>query len=124
VRIHSQSVAGGVAILAALALLFAETKVPGVGIDDSVSAVRGALSGSLEDLSLGNRLGDLSFLLNGGSALLSGVFACFVLAKHRRKPSIGHDRQDYWRRREGQNLGLTSSRIFTVFSTFAIRKNR
>ncbi|HUE10274.1 MAG TPA: hypothetical protein VMQ54_05020 [Steroidobacteraceae bacterium] len=96
-RIHSESVIGGALVLAAVALLFAEIKVPAVGIDDSESAVRGALGVSLEDLSLSNDLGKLSFLLNGGSALLSGAFACFAVAKCRRKPLSDHDHQDQWR---------------------------
>jgi hypothetical protein len=90
--------AAGVAIVAAMALFFAETTVPAVGIDESASAVRGTLSVSLEDLGLGSNLGDLSLFLNGGCALISGLFACFALAKRRRKPLSRHDRQDHWRR--------------------------
>jgi hypothetical protein len=111
VRIHSQSMTGGVAILAAIALFFAETKVPAVGIDESLSAVRGSLSVSLEDLSLGSNLGDLSFLLNGGCALISGVFACFALAKRRRKPLIHHGRQDHWRREDTVMNGAAGNAI-------------
>lgn len=106
-RIHSQSIAEGAVILAVVALLFAEMKVPVVGIDDSASAVRGALGVSHEYLALGNDLGKLSFLLNGGFALLSGVFACFALAKRRRKPLSGHDHQDH---RASESVTLPASR--------------
>lgn len=99
-RIRSQSAAGGVAVLAGLALLFAGINVPAVGIDDFASAVRGALGGSLEDLGLGSDIGDLSFLLNGGFALLAGILVCFVLARRRRKSSRDHDHRDS-RRRNG-----------------------
>jgi hypothetical protein len=110
-RIRSQSAAGGVAVLAALALLFAGINVPAVGIDDFASAVRGALGGSLEDLGLGSNFGDLSFLLNGGSALLSGILACFVLAKRRRKSSRDHGRRDSWRRSGPVMNGATGNTI-------------
>jgi hypothetical protein len=96
VRIHSPSIAEGAAVLAAVALLFAEMKMPAVGIDDSASTVRGALGVTDEYLGLDNDLGKLSFLLNGGFALLSVIVACFALAKHRRKPSSDHAQQDHW----------------------------
>jgi hypothetical protein len=83
-RIQLGPVVGSAIALAAVALLFAEIKVPAVGIDDSESEVRGALGVSIENLSLSNDSGKLSFLLNGGSLLLSGAFACIAIAKCRR----------------------------------------
>jgi hypothetical protein len=96
-RIHLQSVAACAVVLAAVALLSAEIKVPAVGIDDSASAVRGSLGVPLEDLSLSNDLGELSFLLNGGFALLAGAFACFAAVKRRREPVSGHHLPNRWR---------------------------
>jgi hypothetical protein len=96
-RVHLQSVVICAVLLAAVALLFVEIKVPAVGIDDSASAVRGSLGVSLEDLSLNNNPGEFSFLLNGGFALLSGAFVCFAVAKRRREPMGGLDHQDHWR---------------------------
>jgi hypothetical protein len=87
-RIHLQALVTCAALLAAVALLVVEINVPAVGIDDFGSAVRGSLGVSLEDLSLSHNLGVLSLLLNGGFALLSGAFACFVVAKHHRKPAV------------------------------------
>jgi|HubBroStandDraft_1064217.scaffolds.fasta_scaffold541797_2 hypothetical protein len=96
-RTYFKSVLGGAAALAAVALLVAEIKVPAVGIDNSQSQVRGALGVSLEDLNLNNDFGKLSLLLYGGSALLSGAFACFAIAKYRRKALSDDGRQDHWR---------------------------
>jgi hypothetical protein len=95
-RIHLQSVRACAAVLAAVALLSVEIKLPAVGIDDSASAVRGSLGVPLDNLSLSNDLGKLSFLLNGGFVLLSGAFVCFAVAKRRRVPLSGHDHQDLW----------------------------
>jgi hypothetical protein len=96
-RTHLQSVAACAAVLAASALLFAEIHVPAVEID-SASAVRGSLGVTLLDLSLDNNLGQLSFVLNGGVALLSGVFACVAVAKGRRDSTSSRDRRDHRRR--------------------------
>jgi hypothetical protein len=96
-RIHLQAVVTCAVLLAAIALLFVEVKVPTVGIDDFGSAVRGALGVSLEDLSLNHNPGEFSFLLNGGFALLCGAFACFTAAKRRHEPMSGYDHQDHWR---------------------------
>ena len=85
-RISLQSVVTRAVLLAAVALLFVEINVPAVGIDHSASAVRGSLGVSLEELGLNNNLGEFSFLLNGGFALLSGAFAYFAVAKRRREP--------------------------------------
>src|SRR5208282_6240382 len=38
---------------------------------------------------LNNNLGEFSFLLNGGFALLSAAFACFAIAKRRPEPNHG-----------------------------------
>jgi hypothetical protein len=96
-RIYLQSVVTCAVLLAAVAPLFVEINVPAVGIDDFASAVRGSLGVSLEELGLDNNLGEFSFLLNGGFALLSGAFAYFTVAKRRREPMSGHDHQDHWR---------------------------
>jgi hypothetical protein len=64
---------------------------------DPASAVRGSLGVSLEDLSLGNNLGKLVFLLNGGFALLFGAFACFAAARHHREPIRDHNPLADWR---------------------------
>jgi hypothetical protein len=55
---------------------------------DPSSAVRGSLGASLDDLSLGNHFGTVSFLLNGGFALLCCAIVWFVVARRRqnRKP--------------------------------------
>jgi hypothetical protein len=50
---------------------------------DPSSAVRGSLGASLDDFSLGNHLGALTFVLNGGFALLCGAFAVIVVARRR-----------------------------------------
>jgi hypothetical protein len=92
-RIHLPAVVTCSVLLAAVALPFVEINVPAVGIDDSGSAVRGSLGASPEDLSLNHDLGEFSFLLNGGFALLSGAFVCFAVAKGRREPTSG---QDHW----------------------------
>jgi hypothetical protein len=63
---------------------------------DPASAVRGSLGVSLEDLSLGNSLGKLVFLLNGGFALLFGALACFAAAKGHREPTRDHDPLGNW----------------------------
>jgi hypothetical protein len=86
-RIHLESVVRGAVVVAAAALLFAQIKVPAVGVDASASAVRGALGVSLENLSLGNDLGKLSFILNGGFALLSGALSCFAVSRRRSIPT-------------------------------------
>jgi hypothetical protein len=96
-RIHLQSVVTCAVLVAAVALPIVEVNVPAVGIDDSASAVRGSLGVSLEELGLNNNLGEFSFLLNGGFALLCGAFAYFAAAKRRREPMSGHDHQDHWR---------------------------
>ena len=95
-RIHLQTLVTCAGVLAAVALLFVEIKVPAVGIDDYASAVRGSLGVSLEDLGVYNEFGEISFLLNGGFALLSGVFACLAVAKRPRKPMSGRDQKDHW----------------------------
>jgi len=51
---------------------------------DPTSALRGSLGASLGELSLGDNLGRLSLLLNGGFALLFGAFASLVVAGFRR----------------------------------------
>ncbi len=94
-RIYLQSVVTFAILLAAVALLFMEINVP-VGIDDSASAVRGSLGVSLEELSLSNNPGECSFLLNGGFALLSGVFAYVATARRHRAPMSSHDHRDHW----------------------------
>jgi hypothetical protein len=96
-RIHLPSVASCAVVLTAVVLLFVEVKLPAVGIDDSASTVEGSLGVSLEDLSLDNNLGRLSFLLNGGFALLYGAFAGFAIANRRREPTRGDDHGDHLR---------------------------
>ena len=96
-RIYLQSVVTCAVLLAAVALLFVEISVAAVGIDASASAVRGSLGVSLEELDLNDGLGEFSFLLNGGFALLSGAFVYFAVAKRRRKPMSGHDHRDHTR---------------------------
>jgi hypothetical protein len=98
-RTHLQSAAACAAVLAAGALLFAEIQVPAAGID-SASAVRGSLGVTLQDLSLDDNLGQLSFVLNGGVALLSGVFACVAVVKGRRDSTSSRDRRDHRRSRD------------------------
>jgi hypothetical protein len=95
-RTHLQSAAACAAVLATIALLCAEIKAPTVGID-CASAVRGSLGVTLEDLNLDNNLGELSFFLNGGFALLSGIFACFAVAKRPRGSTSSRDHQKPWR---------------------------
>ena len=99
-RIYLQSAVASAVGLAAIALLFAEIKLPAVGIDDSASAVRGSLGVSVEDLSLNSNLGEFSFVANGGFALLSGAFACFAVAMRRREPTSGHHHEDDRRSRD------------------------
>ena len=57
---------------------------------DPASAVRGSLGVSLENLSLGNHLGELVFLLNGGFALLFGLLAVILGRRRssRRRPAM------------------------------------
>jgi hypothetical protein len=64
---------------------------------DPASAVRGSLGVSLENLGLGNNLGKLVFLLNGGFVLLFGAFTCFAFAKHHREPIRGPGPLSGWR---------------------------
>jgi len=52
---------------------------------DTASAIRGSLGASLEELSLNTHLGSLVFFLNGGFAILCGIFACFAIARRRRQ---------------------------------------
>lgn len=96
-RIHLPSVASCAVVLTVVVLFSAELKLPAVGIDDSASTVEGSLGVSLEELSLNNDLGKLSFLLNGGFALLFGAFAGFAVAARRREPTGGDDHRDHWR---------------------------
>jgi hypothetical protein len=66
-----------------LLLLVATTASAFAGEIDPSSAVRGSLGASLNDLSLGNHFGVLSFLLNGGFALLCCAFVWFAVARRR-----------------------------------------
>ncbi len=101
-RIHLMKLAVACAVvLAAGALFFVEIEVPTFGIEDSASTVRGSLSVSLEDLGLDSNLGESSFLLNGGFALLSGAFVCVAVAKRRRGSIIG---RDHPHRRSGDSV--------------------
>jgi hypothetical protein len=93
-RNHLQAVVTCAVLLAAVAPLFVEINVPTTGIDDFGSAVRGSLGVPPQDLSLNHDLGEISFLLNGGFALLFGALACFAVAKRHREPISGHD---HWR---------------------------
>jgi hypothetical protein len=93
-RIHLMKLAVTCAVgLAAGSLFFLENKVSAFGIDDSASAVRGSLGVYLEDLGLNGNLGESSFLLNGGFALLSVAFMCFAVAKRRRVSTSGRHHQ-------------------------------
>jgi hypothetical protein len=84
-----------IAAIAAVALFFAEIRLPAVEID-AASAVRGSLGAPLEDLSLDNSSGEFSFLLNGGFVLLSGAFACFAVVGRRRTPSNDREHVGNW----------------------------
>jgi hypothetical protein len=56
------------------------------GVDlDAATAVRGGLGVPLDDLGLDHDLGRLTFLLNGGFALLLGVAAYIGVARRGRK---------------------------------------
>jgi hypothetical protein len=65
-----------------LLLVATNASVLAAEIDPS-SAVRGSLGASLNDLSLGNHFGALSFLLNGGFALLCCAFVWFAVVRRR-----------------------------------------
>jgi hypothetical protein len=60
---------------------------------DFVSSVRGSLGQGLEDLVLGNSLGNLTFMLNGAFVVLFGVCACWLVAKSRRVRKTAHHHQ-------------------------------
>jgi hypothetical protein len=51
---------------------------------DPASAIRGSLGVSLAHLGVSNHFGVLSFILNGGFALLCGALAVFLVARSRR----------------------------------------
>jgi len=95
-RVHLPSIVTCAVVLTAISLFFLEVKVPPVETDPA-SGVRGSLGVSLEDSDLNGNLGRLSFLLNGGFALLSGAFACFLVAKPRRNPRRDQDPHGDWR---------------------------
>lgn len=118
-RIHLPSVASCAVILTAVVLLFAEIKLPAVGIDDSASTVEGSLGVSVEELSLNNDLGKLSFLLNGGFALLFGAFAGFAVANRRREPTRGDEHRGH--RRSGDSVASISPAAPPLSSTGAQR---
>jgi hypothetical protein len=61
---------------------------------DPASVVRGSLGVSLENLSLNSNFGELTFLLNGGFALLFGAVALSVVASRQRKPIRDHGHLD------------------------------
>jgi hypothetical protein len=63
---------------------------------DPESAVRGALGVSLDNLSLGNKFGELVFLLNVGFALLAGAIALIAVARRHRKAGRDHDHLGDW----------------------------
>jgi hypothetical protein len=81
-RIHLPSaVSRSVAFpLVALFLVASNATALASEIDPS-SAVRGSLGASLDDFSLGNHFGAVSFVLNGGFALLCCAFVWFAVAK-------------------------------------------
>jgi len=58
---------------------------------DQVSAVRGSLGASLEDLSLSNNFGKLAIYLNGGFALLAGLLAVILGRKQSSRVLPGVD---------------------------------
>jgi hypothetical protein len=58
---------------------------------DQVSAVRGSLGASLEDLSLSNSFGKLVIFLNGGFALLAGLLAVILARKRSSRVLPGVD---------------------------------
>jgi hypothetical protein len=62
---------------------------------DPASALRGSLGASLADLSISNHFGALSFLLNGGFALLCGALAILLVARTRLhwRARFGHQRR-------------------------------
>jgi hypothetical protein len=73
-----------------------ELKVPAVEADP-VSAVRGSLGVSIENLGFGDNLGELAFMLNGGFLLLSGAVACFAVARRHCEPVHDRDHIGDWR---------------------------
>src|SRR5271168_3141736 len=80
-----------------------ELKEPAVEADPA-SAVRGSLGVSLENIGLGNNLGDLAFVLNGGFALLSCAIACFAVATRHREPIHDRDHLGDWGSAESVTL--------------------
>jgi hypothetical protein len=106
-----------VAIASATVALFAQINVLAATAIDPTSALRGSLGASLGDLSLSNNFGKLSFLLNGGFALLFGAFASLAVARRRsritptRSPLIApklhglYRRALPWRRHASRPLG-------------------
>jgi len=67
---------------AALMLLFAGINVLAVIIDPA-SAARGAPDTALESLAVGNRLGELTLLINCGFVFVYGTVAYFACTKGR-----------------------------------------
>jgi hypothetical protein len=103
-RIPLRSIVACATIIAAVAMLFfGSMRVPAIAMD-AASTVRGSLGVSIEELGLGNNLGEVVFLLNGAFALLFSAVACFAVAGRRRRKPI----------RNGDYLGKLPSGISAV----------
>ena len=82
-RHHLRSIAA-IAVSAGVVLLLVAFKIPADEIDPA-SAFRGSLGVSLDDLSLTDHFARVSFLLDGGFALLFGALAGFAFVSRRRR---------------------------------------
>jgi hypothetical protein len=82
-RLHLRSIAA-IAVSAGVVLLLVAFKIPAAEIDPA-SAFRGSLGVSLDDLSLTDYFARVSFLLDGGFALLFGALAGFAFVSRRRR---------------------------------------
>lgn len=76
---------------------------------DPASATRGSLGDSLGDLALGTDIGNLSFCLNGGFALLLGALAMLVVRLNSR--SSGRRESVSARRTQRNWLSLLPRRL-------------
>jgi hypothetical protein len=85
-RPHLPVVATCVIASVTVALVFAELDRSATVVIDPASASRGSLGAPLEELSLSDNLGKLSFFLNGGFALMFGAFASLAATKRHRDP--------------------------------------
>jgi hypothetical protein len=82
-RLHLDSIVASAAIS-----LFGAIRAGYATDIDPNSAIRGSLGVSLEDLSLGNTVGTMSFYLNAGFALVICAVAIFAIVRRRRRPTV------------------------------------